>query len=37
MLLKKVALADECCHSSARFRHRNVFVISVDHLPLGKL
>ena len=36
-LLESVALADECFHSSARFRHRNVFVISVDHLPLGKL
>ena len=34
---KEVALAVKCCHSSAHFRHRNVYLIRVDHLPLGKL
>ena len=34
---KYVALADQCCHQSARFRHRNMRLIRVDHLPLGKL
>ena len=34
---ESVALADRCCHQSARFRHRNVFMISKDHLPLGKV
>ena len=34
---KDVALAVKCHHSSAHFRHRNVYLIRVDHLPLGKL
>ena len=34
---ESVALADRCCHQSARFRHRNVFLIGRDHLPLGKV
>ncbi|CAF3799993.1 unnamed protein product [Rotaria socialis] len=32
-----VALADRCFQQSARFRHRNMYLISKDHLPLGKL
>ncbi|CAM4987815.1 unnamed protein product, partial [Rotaria socialis] len=33
-LLKNVALADRCYHQSARFCHRNMYLISKDHLPL---
>ena len=36
-LFESVALAGQCCHRPARFRHRNVYSIRVDHLPLGKL
>ena len=36
-LIECVALAGQCCHQPARFRHRNVYSIRVDHLPLGKL
>ena len=36
-LIESVALAGQCCHRPARFRHRNVYSIRVDHLPLGKL
>ncbi|CAF1660248.1 unnamed protein product, partial [Adineta ricciae] len=31
-----VALADQCYHRSARFRHRNMYLIRVDHLPLDR-
>ena len=35
---EKVALAVECCHPSARSRHRNVFHLTrSDSVPLGKL
>ena len=34
---KNVALASQYCYQLARFRHRNVFLIGRDHLPLGKL
>ena len=34
---KSVALAGRCYHHPARFRHRNVYLIGKDHLPLGKL
>ena len=36
-LIESVALAVRCCHQTARFRHRNMYLIRVDHLPLGKL
>ncbi|CAF4583678.1 unnamed protein product, partial [Rotaria socialis] len=29
-----VALAGRCFHQPARFRHRNMYLISKDHLPL---
>ena len=36
VLNKSVALADQCFHQPARFRHRNMYLIRFDHLPLGK-
>ncbi len=35
--LKSVALAGQCYHQPARFRHRNMYLIEMDHLPLGKV
>ena len=37
LLVKSVALAGRCYHHPARFRHRNMYLIGKDHLPLGKL
>jgi len=34
---KNVALASQYCYRLARFRHRNMYLIGRDHLPLGKL
>ena len=34
---ESVALAGQCCHHPARFRHRNMYLIGKDHLPLGKV
>ncbi|CAF5105956.1 unnamed protein product, partial [Rotaria magnacalcarata] len=33
---ESAALAGRCCHQPTRFRHSNMYVISEDHLPLGK-
>ncbi|CAM4983206.1 unnamed protein product [Rotaria socialis] len=32
--MKSVALAGQCFHRPAQFRHRNMYLISEDHLPL---
>jgi len=37
LLLKSVALANQYYYRLARFRHRNMYLIGKDHLPLGKL
>ena len=34
--MNKVALAGRCHHQPASFRHRNMYLIRIDHLPLGK-
>ena len=34
---KSVALAGRCFHQPTLFRHRNMYLIRVDHLPLGKV
>ncbi|CAM4865628.1 unnamed protein product [Rotaria socialis] len=33
--MKSVALAGQCFHQPARFRHCNMYLIGEDHLPLG--
>ncbi|CAF4368019.1 unnamed protein product, partial [Rotaria magnacalcarata] len=33
-LLQNVALAGRYCDQPAQFRHRNMYLISKDHLPL---
>ncbi|CAM4976293.1 unnamed protein product, partial [Rotaria socialis] len=32
--MKSVALADRCFQQPAQFRHRNMYLIRKDHLPL---